>query len=110
MCPTVCPGTSIEGCGKASAKREFQGKAKPVMQRRRDLWPAKTCGFTAFLYAAGLVQSRAFHMQQQNWITGEAAEGAHKFGACRSFPCMHGSGWTACHTGGKAWGEMRKEG
>ena len=47
----------------------------PIMQQRRDLWPADCCGFRDFQYAAGMVQSRSFHIRSHNWITGERTEG-----------------------------------
>lgn len=48
---------------------------RPVLEQRHDLWPPASCDFEAFVYAAGMVQSRAFHMKKENWITGEAVEG-----------------------------------
>ena len=46
------------------------------MQQQPQLWPADVQSFTAFELYAGLVQSRAFHMLAENWITGSAKEGA----------------------------------
>jgi hypothetical protein len=51
-------------------------RVNPIMQQRRKLWPPKACSFKAYLHAAGMVQSRAFHLQQDNWVTGESIEGA----------------------------------
>eukprot|EP00983_Pelagomonas_calceolata_P003946 127623-Pelagomonas_calceolata.AAC.7 len=38
------------------------------MQERPDLWPAPFNSFAQFCRAAGLVQSRAFHMVEENWV------------------------------------------
>lgn len=48
---------------------------RPVVQRRRDLWPANCCSFGRFQYAAGMVQSRSFHIRTVNWVTDEHTEG-----------------------------------
>ena len=42
----------------------------PRVTARPDLWPASTNGYEAFLRAASAVQSRAFHMVAENWVTG----------------------------------------
>ncbi len=48
---------------------------RPVLEQRPDLWPPASCGYDAFVHAAGMVQSRAFHMKKENWITGEDEDG-----------------------------------
>jgi hypothetical protein len=68
-------GTSIEGTGLASTKELFQKQVKPVLSQRPDLWPQAASSLNAFVYAAGMVQSRTFHIQQDNWITGQSSEG-----------------------------------
>lgn len=45
------------------------------MQQQEKLWPGEVQTYEAFELYAGLVQSRAFHMLQENWITGSAQEG-----------------------------------
>ena len=40
------------------------------MAGRPDLWPASVASLEQFLRVAGLVQSRAFHMEAENWVTG----------------------------------------
>lgn len=45
------------------------------MQQQTDLWPPDVQTLEAFEHYAGLVQSRAFHMLTENWITGSAQEG-----------------------------------
>ena len=47
----------------------------PIMQQQQQLWPADVQTFEAFELYAGLVQSRAFHMLSENWLTGLAQEG-----------------------------------
>ena len=45
--------------------------------------PARRCGglgsaggsYEAFVRAAGLVQSRSFHVNAENWLTGQCTEG-----------------------------------
>ena len=47
------------------------------MQEQSQLWPEDVQTYAAFEHYAGLVQSRAFHMLTENWITGAAQEGIH---------------------------------
>lgn len=57
------------------------------MQQAGELWPAEVQTFEAFELHAGLVQSRAFHMLQENWITGSAQEGDLLAWLCSSHSC-----------------------
>lgn len=68
-------GTAIEIGGDSTAT-VFQRELLPLMQAKQDLWPASVQTLEAFELYAGLVQSRAFHMLAENWITGSAQEGA----------------------------------
>lgn len=45
------------------------------MYQQEQLWPADVQTYEAFELYAGLVQSRAFHMLSENWLTGLAQEG-----------------------------------
>ncbi|KAK9818347.1 hypothetical protein WJX72_011060 [[Myrmecia] bisecta] len=67
-------GTTIEDNGH-SVEALFEASVLPSLQARPDLWPAEQITYAAFQQAASLVQSRAFHMQQENWLTGQTQEG-----------------------------------
>ncbi len=64
------------------------------VQSRPDLWPASAgegggvaCGALAtFQRVAGLVQSRAFHMQEDNWVTGTSKVRGRWRGWCTAGP------------------------
>ncbi|GIL89513.1 hypothetical protein Vretimale_1923 [Volvox reticuliferus] len=75
-------GTSLEQPGPDPASDVYLRLVAPILALRKDLWPglvvAETVeadrgsdpGLTAFLRAAGLVQSRAFHLEAENWVSG----------------------------------------
>lgn len=67
-------GTAIEIAGD-STRTVFEREVLPIMQQATDIWSAEVQTYEAFELYAGLVQSRAFHMLQENWITGSAQEG-----------------------------------
>lgn len=67
-------GTAIE-VGGDSTQTVFKREVLPIMQEQSQLWPANVQTYAAFEHYAGLVQSRAFHMLTENWITGSAQEG-----------------------------------
>ena len=67
-------GTAIEIAGD-STKTVFEREVLPIMQQQEQLWPADVQTYEAFELYAGLVQSRAFHMLSENWLTGLAQEG-----------------------------------
>ena len=46
--------------------------ARPALWGPGERWRS----FEAFVRAAGLVQSRSFHVNAENWLTGESTEGA----------------------------------
>jgi hypothetical protein len=64
------------------------------MQQATDIWPAEVQTYEAFELHAGLVQSRAFHMLQENWITGSAQEGDHICGHCAVWSVSHSTWFT----------------
>lgn len=76
-------GTAIEIAGD-STRTVFEREVLPVMQQQQQLWPADVQTYEAFELYAGLVQSRAFHMLSENWLTGLAQEG----GLCPSGFCL----------------------
>ena len=69
-----CTGTAIEIAGD-STKTVFQREVLPIMQQQQQLWPDDVQTYESFELYAGLVQSRAFHMLSENWLTGLAHEG-----------------------------------
>ena len=71
---SVCTGTAVEVAGH-STRTVFEREVLPIMNQQEELWPAHVRTYEAFELYAGLVQSRAFHMLQENWITGSAQEG-----------------------------------
>ncbi|GIL42226.1 hypothetical protein Vafri_273 [Volvox africanus] len=73
-------GTSLEQSGPDPASDVYRRHVAPILAVRKDLWPGLEAaeaadrgadpGLTAFLRAAGLVQSRAFHLEAENWVSG----------------------------------------
>lgn len=62
-------GSSLEDAGEAAA--DVYGRhVAPIAAARRDLWPEAGATLDRFLAAAGLVQSRAFHLEAENWVSG----------------------------------------
>ncbi|EFJ46170.1 hypothetical protein VOLCADRAFT_118106 [Volvox carteri f. nagariensis] len=84
-------GTSLEQSGPDPAVDVYRRHVAPILACRTDLWPGLAAkeppaaeatgatldaGLAAFARAAGLVQSRAFHLEAENWVSG-AKEIAH---------------------------------
>jgi hypothetical protein len=69
-------GTSIEDKGK-SPEEIFEADIAPILDARPDLWPSGggTGRYESFRHAAEMVQSRAFHMKAENWVTGDVQVG-----------------------------------
>ncbi len=82
-----CAGTAIEIAGD-STRTVFEREVSPIMQQATHIWPAEVHTYEAFQLHAGLVQSRAFHMLQENWITGSAQEGEHVLWKLCSVVCV----------------------
>lgn len=51
----------------------FREHIKPALERYPDLFTGMD--YDRFEYAAGMVQSRSFRINQENFITGESIEG-----------------------------------
>ena len=81
-------GTAIEIAGD-STKAVFEREVLPIMQQQEQLWPADVQTYEAFELYAGLVQSRAFHMLSENWLTGLAQEGLFLFPTNSSCSSRH---------------------
>ncbi|KXZ55475.1 hypothetical protein GPECTOR_2g1024 [Gonium pectorale] len=82
-------GTALEEQGPEPAADVFRRHAAPLLAERPDLWPGlqpaqqrqeapgstgaeggEDAGLAAFVRAASLVQSRAFHLEAENWVSG----------------------------------------
>lgn len=71
--------------------------AERLGQRFPSAWPDLT--YELFCWAAGMVQSRTFHLRASNWVTNEETEGAPRFEtaavcavACVAFDGEHPAG------------------
>jgi hypothetical protein len=63
-------GTSLESSGR-SIKDIFESDIAPQLQAAPSgLFPAGSTSYGAFRRAADMVQTRAFHMKADNWLTG----------------------------------------
>jgi hypothetical protein len=63
-------GTSLESCGR-SIQDIFEADIAPRLQEApAGLFPASSISFEGFRRAADMVQTRAFHMKADNWLTG----------------------------------------
>ena len=69
----ACAGTSIQHTGQKKSRDVFKEHIKPVLKAQPHLFPGM--GYETFEYAAGMVQSRSFSINQENFITGESIEG-----------------------------------
>ena len=67
-------GTAVQHTGRAKSKDVFMRHILPVLEQQPSLWPG--ADYAAFEYAAGMVQSRSFHLNEENFLTGESVEGA----------------------------------
>lgn len=68
-------GTAIDDEGREQTQAFFAREALPVISARPDLWPAPWNSVSRFGQVAGVAQSRAFHMEESNWVTGSAKVG-----------------------------------
>ncbi|GBF94957.1 hypothetical protein Rsub_07458 [Raphidocelis subcapitata] len=66
-------GTSLEDKGR-DAQSVFASDIAPMLAARPDLWPPAKAGYAEFQRAAEMVQTRAFHMKEENWVTGAVTE------------------------------------
>jgi hypothetical protein len=74
-------GTPLEGAALLGERAEaaFARDAAPLLAAHPAVWPAAACGPAAFAWAAAAVQTRSFHLESENWVTGARAEGAAQF-------------------------------
>ena len=69
----ACAGTTIQHTGQRKSREVFKEHIKPVLEAQPHLFPGME--YENFEYAAGMVQSRSFSINQENFITGESTEG-----------------------------------
>ncbi len=66
----------------------FTQHIRPALEAHPDMFPGM--GYEAFEYAAGMVQSRSFSINTENFVTGESTEGgAASFMPSGSPPWKH---------------------
>lgn len=68
-------GTGAESAGPSAAELHDQ-QVLPVLLAHPELWPEHVRTLDVFMHAAGMVQSRTFHMREENWLTASTTEGA----------------------------------
>eukprot|EP00873_Tetraselmis_striata_P003043 jgi/Tetstr1/423307/TSEL_014005.t1 len=83
-------GTSIAAADVA-LQGIFEEDVSPLLAGGGDLWPPTQRTFEAFRHAYGLVQSRGFRMQQENWVTGEVSQGDELYLLCAIDMLNHSS-------------------
>ena len=63
-------GTSLErNADRQLLEEAFDSQLLPLMKRHPDLWPSDICDMDRMRSAAAMIQSRVFHMKEENWIT-----------------------------------------
>ena len=67
-------GTAVQHTGRAKSRDVFMRHILPVLKQQPSLWPG--ADYAAFEHAAGMVQSRSFRLNEENFLTGESVEGA----------------------------------
>lgn len=82
-------GTEVEDRTEGGTRGLFEAEARPALEERPELWGPRGCGrsYPAFVRAAGLVQSRSFHVRAENWLTGRQVEGEAR--SFTSASCSH---------------------
>lgn len=68
-------GTSLAGACGRSTRSLYESQVAPRLAAAPALFPPAACGFDAFARAADMVQTRAFHMRSDNWLTGASQVG-----------------------------------
>lgn len=71
-------GTAIE-VKDEETETIFQREVLPRMLKFPKRWPPPYNTFDQFCRVASLVQSRAFHMVEENWVTGSIREGTELY-------------------------------
>ncbi|KIY93172.1 hypothetical protein MNEG_14792 [Monoraphidium neglectum] len=84
-------GTTIEDKAK-SPEEVYAAEIAPLLAPRPDLWPP-AAGYGLFRRAAEVVQTRAFHMRAENWVTGAVQDSLEQL---YLIPAMDVSTHAAC--------------
>jgi hypothetical protein len=67
----VPAGTAIEDAEGGDPQELYEREVAPALAARPDIWPAGSiASYDTFRRTAALVQSRAFHLNAENWVTG----------------------------------------
>eukprot|EP00887_Chlorella_sp_A99_P005962 scaffold29.g5962.t1 len=72
-------GTALEERAKGETAAEVYARMEPLLREHPDIWPASSCGPEAFDWCCGMVQSRAFHLVKDNWVTQIQSEGSELY-------------------------------
>ncbi len=81
----------------------FAQEAEPLLRRHPGVWPPGKCGAAAFEWACGMVQSRAFHLVKENWVTMTSSAGGRGAGIGRELEGCSG-GREGGREGGRSGG------
>lgn len=57
-------------------KSTFDKFVEPVLSAKADAWQGEWATFAKFQLMCGVVQSRTFHLEANNWLTGSTSQGA----------------------------------
>ena len=68
-------GTAVEAEAMADIRNTFDKIVQPVLSGKPDAWQGEWATFEKFQLIAGLVQSRTFHLEENNWLTGATSQG-----------------------------------
>lgn len=68
-------GTIIEKEATTDLRKVYNRYIEPILQKHPGLWQGRAASFSAFQNMCGIVQSRAFHLQADNWLTGVSDAG-----------------------------------
>ena len=71
-------GTAIEAEALADIKDTFDKIVQPVLSGKSDAWSGEWASFEKFQLMSGLVQSRTFHLEENNWLTGATSQGTSR--------------------------------
>ena len=68
-------GTCIDLQAAAGLPAIYRDTVQPIFEAHPRMWPEPWDTYVTFEHAAGLVQSRSFHLEETNWVLGSTEEG-----------------------------------
>ena len=68
-------GTCVDLQTAAGLPAIYRDTVQPIFKAHPRLWPEPWDTYATFEHAAGLVQSRSFHLEETNWVQGSTEEG-----------------------------------